>query len=170
MEDLFTVIKAEDIEDNLFKLIGKDWMLICAGTPMHYNMMTASWGCAGVLWSKPVAIAFIRPQRHTFLFVEESPYFTLNFFDEKHKDVLNLCGTVSGKDMNKMDVPGLDPLQTPTGNVIFQQAKLVLECRKIYHDDIKPEFFQAFNIEKIYSKKDYHRMYVGEISSVWMRK
>ena len=44
---------------NACRMIGKDWMLVCAGD----NAMTASWGGMGVLWNKPVAFVFIRPQR-----------------------------------------------------------------------------------------------------------
>ena len=169
MEQIFNKITPEAIDENLFKLIGKDWMLVCAGKPENYNMMTASWGFAGILWRKPVAVAFIRPNRHTYDFIEENPYYTLSFFEEAHREILNLCGTVSGRDMNKMAIDGITPLVTPLGNICFQEAKLVLECRKLYFDDIKPELFQAFELEKIYPKKDYHRFYIGEIVNVWKK-
>ncbi len=167
---MFYPIKPEGIEDNLFQLIGTDWMLICSGQPEHYNMMTASWGCAGVLWRKHIAVVFVRPQRHTFLFLEENARFTLNFFDEDHRDVLNLCGTKSGRDLDKMNLPELTPRETPAGNIVFEQARLILECRKIYYDDIKPEFFLSFDVEKIYPQKDFHRFYIGEITQVWKKK
>ena len=170
MEELFDAIHPEAIEDNLFKLIGKDWMLICAGKPEHYNMMTASWGCAGVLWRKPVAVVFVRPQRHTFVFMEENPVFTINFFDESYRGILNVCGTKSGREIDKMRFPGLTAMETPSGSVAFEESRLVLECRKIYYDDIKPEFFMAFDLEKIYTQKDYHRFFIGEISRAWRRK
>jgi len=166
----FTQIKPEDIEDNIFKLIGTDWMLVCAGTPQNFNMMTASWGCAGVLWRKPVAITFVRPQRHTFSFMENNGWYTLSFFGEEMRDILNLCGTVSGRDLNKMNIEGITPLETPKGNIVFEEAKLVLECRKMYYDDIKPGLFQVFELEMIYPSKDYHRFYIGEISGAWIKK
>jgi flavin reductase (DIM6/NTAB) family NADH-FMN oxidoreductase RutF len=167
--DHFSNISPEQITDNVFKLIGQDWMLVTAGKPDNYNMMTAAWGCAGILWKKPVAIAFIRPQRHTYSYMEEQASFTLNFFDDKHKDLLTLCGTKSGRDIDKMNIAGLETIQTPSGNVVFQQARMALECVKIYYDDIKPEFFQTFEIEKVYPEKDYHRFYIGEIRQVWIK-
>ena len=170
MEQLFKKIHTEQIQDNVFKLIGKEWMLVTSGEPDNYNMMTASWGCAGVLWRKPVAITFVRPQRHTFGFLEKQPYFTLSFFPEAQKELLNLCGTTSGRDLNKMDIDGLNAVKTPSGSVAFEEARLVLECRKIYFDDIKPEFFQVFDIEKVYPAKDYHRFYIGEIIQAWEKK
>jgi flavin reductase (DIM6/NTAB) family NADH-FMN oxidoreductase RutF len=151
------------LNESIFKLIGKDWMLVCAGNIGKYNMMTASWGTCGILWNKPIAIAFIRPQRYTYQFVEEHDYFTLNFFDSSFKKILNLLGTESGRDINKMDVSGLDPVSSPSGSVYFYQARIVLECRKIYFDNIKPELFLDKDIHKMYPNKDYHRFYIGEI-------
>lgn len=170
MKELFENILPESIEENVFKLIGSDWMLICAGTPDHYNMMTAAWGFAGVLWKKHVAVVFVRPQRHTLLFLEEQPSFTLNFFNDEHRDLLNLCGTKSGRDINKMAIKGLDVVETERGNLGFRQARMILECRKLYQDDINPAQFLAFEQEKIYPQKDYHRFYIGEITDVWRAK
>ncbi len=169
MEKFFTEIHTEEINENIFKLIGKDWMLITAGDKNKYNMMTASWGTAGVLWRKPVIFTFVRPQRYTYEFMENNAYFSVSFFEEKHRDVLNICGTTSGRDLNKMNIDGLSPLSTPSNSIAFEEAKLVLECRKIYFDDIDPAFFQVFDIEKVYPAKDYHRFYVGEIVRAWKK-
>ncbi len=170
IEKLFQEIEAEDIRDNVFRLIGKEWMLITAGQKENYNMMTASWGTAGVLWKKPVVFTFVRPQRYTYEFMESQPHFTISFFPESHRQVLNLCGTTSGRDLNKMAIDDLTPMETSSGSISFEEAKLVLECRKIYYDDINPDFFQVFDIEKVYPAKDYHRFYIGEIMRVWQKK
>ncbi len=164
----FKKIEVDNISGNFFRLMSEDWMLICAGSMESYNIMTASWGTYGILWNKPVAFCFIRPQRYTFQFAEKNPSFTLNFFPDKFKHILDLCGSRSGKDINKMKIEGLNPVQTTQGNVIFDQAKLALECRKIYFDDIKPENFLDPSILKLYLIKDYHRLYVGEIISAWV--
>ena len=57
-------------KEDAFKLIGGDWMLVCAGKKDRFNMMTASWGGIGWLWNRPVAFVFIRPERYTHEFVE----------------------------------------------------------------------------------------------------
>ncbi len=78
MRTKFRSIKPDSIKDNVFKLIGKDWMLVTAGTKDSFNTMTASWGGMGVLWDKNVTIVFIRPTRYTFEFLEKSelyPFF-----------------------------------------------------------------------------------------------
>lgn len=152
----------EFLTDNPFKLIGKDWMLITAGTPASFNTMTASWGGLGVLWEKRVAFCFIRPTRYTYEFVERSDTFTLSFFEERHRKALSFCGSHSGRDTDKIKKTGLTPANQG-GFVYFDEARLVLACRKLYFQDISPEHFLDQAINDMYPQRDYHRMYVGEI-------
>ena len=84
----FKQIDPHQIDENAIKLIGSDWMLITAGSIDSYNMMTASWGSLGVLWNKNVATCFIRPHRHTFEFIEKADNYTLTFFDEDKRTIL----------------------------------------------------------------------------------
>ncbi len=155
-------MKPELLTDNPFKLIGKDWMLITAGSPESFNTMTASWGGLGVLWERKVAACFIRPTRYTYEFVERSPNFTLSFFEEHYRKALNFCGTRSGRDTDKIKGAGLTPVNE-SGFVYFAEARLVLACRKLYFQDISPDRFLDPAINGLYPQKDYHRMYVGEI-------
>jgi flavin reductase (DIM6/NTAB) family NADH-FMN oxidoreductase RutF len=160
----FKSISPYDLQDNIFKLIDKDWMLLTAGTADHFNTMTASWGHLGIMWNMPTAIAYIRPQRHTFGFANENDYYTLCFFEKKYRKVLQFCGTKSGRDYDKVKETGLTPMVTENGNVYFQEARLVLECEKIYQDDLKKENFLLPEVaEKNYPKGDFHRFYMGKI-------
>jgi flavin reductase (DIM6/NTAB) family NADH-FMN oxidoreductase RutF len=72
-------IDPKEIGQNVFSLIGDQWMLITAGTAEQCNTMTASWGGLGVLWGAPMATCYIRPQRYTREFVDREEYFTLAF-------------------------------------------------------------------------------------------
>ena len=168
MQD-FTTIKPTEITDNVFKLLDKDWMLVTAGSMDDFNTMTASWGHLGILWHMPIAIAYIRPQRYTFEFANRFEDYTLSFFTEAYRPALQLCGSKSGRDCDKMAETGLTPIQTDRGNVIYQEARLVLECRKVYEDDIKKNNFLDHEIiRKNYPKEDFHRFYMGEIVNAWM--
>lgn len=160
---MFKEISAHSINENIFDLIGKQWMLITAGNAESNNTMTAAWGGFGYLWNLPVTFIYIRPQRHTYKFVDSNPYYTLSFFEHKHKNILTYCGSHSGKDYDKIKESGLSPMETDLGNIYFEQARLVLECKKIYFDDIKPENFEDRLIQRNYPNKDYHRMYIGKV-------
>ena len=51
----FREISVEELKDNPFTLINKDWMLITAGNQEKHNTMTASWGGVGEPWGKYVS-------------------------------------------------------------------------------------------------------------------
>ncbi|MDF1545512.1 MAG: flavin reductase [bacterium] len=156
-------IDPTEIKDNLFKLIAKDWGLITAGNIDSFNTMTVSWGTFGELWNRKVCFAFVRPTRYTYEFTEQADLFTLSFFEESERAALKICGTKSGRDSDKVAEAGLIPVASEHGSVYFDQARLVLECRKIYLEDLKPTQFLDQSIDKEYPLKDYHRMYIGQI-------
>jgi flavin reductase (DIM6/NTAB) family NADH-FMN oxidoreductase RutF len=158
-------IKPENINDNTFDLIGKQWMLITAGGE-KYNTMTASWGGFGVLWHKNVCWVVVRPTRHTFGFMEKADMFTCSFFDGKHKKALEYCGSHSGKDVDKAKITGLTPVHDD-GHTYFKEARMVIVCKKIYYQDLDPNKFLDKTIDANYPAKDYHRMYVGEVVKVF---
>lgn len=167
----FRKLSPYDIPDNVFKLLDKDWMLITSGDINNFNTMTASWGHLGVIWNLPVAIAYIRPQRHTYGFANENADYTLCFFDEKYRNILKYCGSKSGRDHDKIKETGLLPVETLRGNIFFEQARMIMECRKIYQDDLRKENFHIPEIaEKIYPSGDFHRFYMGEIMNVWVQE
>ena len=164
------LIAAEDLPENAIKLIGSEWTLITAGTRDSFNMMTASWGGLGALWNKPVAYIFVRPQRYTFEFVEKNDFFTLTFFDEAGHDALDLCGSKSGRDFDKMHVPGLTPMEFASGAIYYAESRLAIECRKLYWQDLTPDNFLDPEIAEMYPGNDYHRMYVGEIQTCLVKR
>lgn len=162
-------IDPKEINENLFTLIDDDWFLLTAGDIHAFNTMTASWGGMGILWNKPVVFCFVRPQRYTYKFIESNELFTISFFDEKYREALNFCGKATGRQTDKMKATGLKPFSSPGDSVFYEQAKLMLECRKLYFSDILPENFLVESLNSNYPKKDYHRMYIGEIVSSFCR-
>lgn len=163
----FIKINPEDIADNPFKLIGKDWGLVTAGTRDDFNTMTISWGGVGIMWNKPVAYTFIRPQRHTFGYLEKSSCFSISFFDEEYRKALTFCGTKSGRDYDKPAETGLTPAFTDDGVPYFEQARLVFVCKKLYAQDMNEEsVVDSDLVMKSYNGDDWHRMFVSEIVEV----
>lgn len=160
-------LNVKQLPDNFFTTIGKEWMLVTAGTKEHFNTMTASWGCVGWLWNKPVAVIFIRPERYTHEFIEQNETLTLSFLghEEEMRKAYNICGSRSGRDTDKMALTGLKPIATPSGNVTFEQARLTLECRKLYKNRMLPDSFLDSNIAQWYGegKGGYHDIYILEI-------
>lgn len=159
-------ISPKEITGNPFAMIGDQWMLITAGSGEHCNTMTASWGGLGVLWNTPVATCYVRPQRYTKEFLDREEYFTLTFFGEEHRKALALCGSKSGRDMDKVKECGFTVKTAACGAPYFEQAELVIVCRKRYAQDFDPAAIPEDVKEKQYPNADYHTMYIGEIVEV----
>jgi flavin reductase (DIM6/NTAB) family NADH-FMN oxidoreductase RutF len=160
----FKEIKVSEINENFIKNIGDEWMLITAGNKDNYNMMTASWGFAGVMWGEPMAIAAIRPQRYTIDFVKSQEYFTLSFYGDD-KSMHAVCGKVSGRDVNKTEKTGLTPIfDSDFDAPYFGEARLTLICKKVYFQDLDSSNFVDETIKsKWYPNEDYHTMFYGKI-------
>ncbi|MGN1194852.1 MAG: flavin reductase [Acutalibacteraceae bacterium] len=165
----FNKISPKDLSENPIKLFDNSWSLIASGDQNAYNTMTASWGGVGELWNRDVCFVFIRPQRYTFEFVEKNDLFTVSFYPEEYHKALSFCGSHSGRDFDKAKETGLTPLFVD-GTAAFEEAKIILVCKKIACQDMDPNGFLDKSIEKNYAAQDYHRIYVGEIVSCYIKK
>lgn len=167
----FHEVKIEELSFNPFEKISKQWMLITAGDENKSNTMTASWGGLGIMWGKKVATAYIRPQRYTKEFVDRGEMFTLSFLPEEQRKALNICGTISGREVeDKWQFAGLNPYVTD-GTVGVEEAEMILVCKKLYVQEMLPECFEGSeNIDKWYPDKDFHTMYIAEIQKVLVKE
>lgn len=175
----FKRISVEQIDENMIKMIGTDWMLICAEkADGSANAMTASWGGMGVMWRYPVFACFVRPQRYTYEFTEEADIISLSFFGDEMREALKICGTVSGRDHDKFAMAEITKRKLEDGSddavssaVFFDEARFVIVGRKIYTDTVKPECFADPDIcASNYKDNDYHKMYVCRIEGVLKRE
>ena len=159
-------INAGEIDRNVFDLIGSDWMLVAAGDERRANAMTASWGGLGVVWGRPAATIYLRPQRYTKEFVDVQSTFSLSFFGEGYRDALKYFGSVSGRDEEKIAKSGLSTAFAD-GTPYFTEASLVFVCRKAYAQPLEEGCFvdnQA--LSAWYPQKDFHTLYIGSIEKV----
>ena len=166
----FKEIAIEDLQLNPFQKISRQWMLITAGDELESNTMTASWGGLGIMWGKNVATAYIRPQRYTKEFVDNSYMFTLSFLPEEKREALNICGRVSGRDVeDKWAEAGVHPYYID-GTTAVEEAEMVLVCKKLYAQEMYPECFIETECDtKWYPQADYHTMYIAEIVKVLVK-
>lgn len=159
-------IEINEFSENPFKLIGSDWMLITAKKGDKTNMMTASWGGVGILWNKPVATIYVRPQRYTKEFIDNEEYFSLCVLPEEYRQILNYCGTKSGRDEDKIVETKLT-IDESEKAPIFKESRLVLICKKLYAQDLTEQsFIDKSLVEKNYKAKDFHTMYIAEIEKI----
>ena len=167
---MFKEIKATEIKENGIDLLANQWGLVTAGTEDSYNTMTVSWGAIGELWGRDCATIYIRPQRYTREFIDSNDYFTLSFYPPELKSIHSVCGSKSGRDCNKTEATGLTPVfdrEAP----YFEEAKLVLVCKKMAVSKMEPTQFLDDTIDsKWYPEKDYHYVYYGAIEKVLIKE
>lgn len=165
----FKEIEIKDLNMNPFTLIGNEWLLITAGNENKFNTMTASWGSLGVFWGKNSATIYVRQSRYTKEFIDSNDTFTLSFFSEDYKKALGICGSLSGRDVNKVEKANLTPVFDEI-SPYFKEAKMTMICKKMYHTDIELANFDEpkFN-ETMYPDKDYHTIYIAEILKVLVK-
>lgn len=150
---------------DIFQEFHSSWALLTAGTPDHFNTMTVSWGGLGTLWGKSVATVYVRPNRHTFGFMEESEYFTVSFYPDEYKKDLALLGKLSGRDTDKVAQTGLSPVAAGDC-VTFSQARRTLLCRKLYAQDLDGSMIPTDVMDRFYGSEPVHRMYIGEVIDI----
>jgi len=174
--ELFKAIEAKDIPEDVFTLIGKNFAVLTAGNPSHYNSMVAGWGGWGVLFSKPTAFLMLRSNRYTLELMRKEQRYTMAFFDNEFKNDIMQFGKQSGRDSDeKMKNTKLTAIETPSGNMTFKEAKLIIECNLVQVTTVSPNDFyteesKKFVIDAHAETGDYHKTVFGEITNVWVRK
>ena len=139
------------------------------------NTMTIGWGTLGIQWAKPIFIAFVRESRFTKEMLEKNPEFTVNVpLGAIDKNILGICGTKSGRDMDKIKELGLT-LEEPEAISVpaIRELPLTLECKWIYKQDQDPGAIAPENDARFYAKGtpnegDYHTAYYGQIMAAYI--
>ena len=149
----------------LVSSLGAENALLTAGTAERCNTMTIGWCQVGRLWGLPTCTVYVRPERYTYQFMEDQEYFSVSILPPERKDAMVLCGTKSGRDMDKIKACGLTVRDGAAP--FFQEAELVLICRKLYAQDLDAACVLPAGEEKISpsygAKGGWHRAYTGEI-------
>jgi flavin reductase (DIM6/NTAB) family NADH-FMN oxidoreductase RutF len=162
-------IPFHNLRANVHLIWSEQGMLLTSGdfAAGQFNTMTVGWGSLGIMWGRPFVQVVVRPTRYTYEFMEQYDTFTLCAFPEAHRQALQLLGTKSGRDGDKIAEAGLTPIastQVPAPG--FAEADLIVECRKMYWQDMDPTHFLDPETDSLYPGKHYHRIYFGEVVAI----
>jgi flavin reductase (DIM6/NTAB) family NADH-FMN oxidoreductase RutF len=174
-DQLFKQISPEEIGDNVFTLVGKVFPVITAGKEDHFNSMTASGGGLGVLFRKPTTWCILQANRYTLEMILKEQTYTLSYFPNEQMEQILFLGSKSGRDSEKMKEVELTSVQTPSGNISFKEARLIIECKlteittpdpnDFYSQEAKDYINEAYKVAN-----DYRKFVFGEITHVWVKK
>lgn len=159
--DITTAMRANPFE--FFRGAG---LVLAAGKEGDFNEMTIGWGGLGTLWSKPVVTVYVAPGRFTYKYMESSEYFTVMRFPKELEAIPNYMGRHSGRDGDKAAALNLHTKFTPNGAPYFEEADLVVECRKIYSNQFNEAGFGDVPTKQYANfPAGIHHMYIGEVVS-----
>ena len=139
-------------------------LLVSRGKEGPPNAMAIGWGTTGIIWRRPIFVVLVRPSRYTYKLIEESGEFTVNIVPQQLKEVVQYCGTKSGRDHDKFKEKQLTAI--PSRKVktpIIKECILHFECRVVNRIDLVPSELEKSIITTLYPKGDFHRVYFGEI-------
>lgn len=163
------VIDAFDYAGDICKAMKKG-ILLTTKADGQVNTMTIGWGTMGIEWGRPMFVAYVRESRYTHEMLERSGEFTVNIpvgaVDSK---ILGVCGTKSGRDMNKIRELNLtleDPMNISVPGI--KELPLTLECKILYRMEQTLDTIPQDIIEKYYPNGDFHYAYYGQIVGAYI--
>jgi flavin reductase (DIM6/NTAB) family NADH-FMN oxidoreductase RutF len=139
-------------------------LLVAQGRENKPNAMTIGWGFLGTLWRKPYFLVAVRKSRYTHELLEESSSFTICVPDNQMDNVLDVCGTKSGRDINKFKELGLTAVESQMVSAPYiGECPLHYECLIRHKTEFEPDILPKEIMEEIYPAKDMHVIYYGEV-------
>ena len=162
-------VEVKTLTPEIFRMFQVNTALLTAGDEKHLNTMTIGWGQLGTLWNLPVCTVYVRPERYTYEFMEAQDTFSVSVLPDSARDIARLCGTRSGREVDKVSACNLTVCRGAGNTPFFEEAELVLVCRKRFAQPMDPANIPQDVKEKWYPQQDYHTMYIGQIVEVLAR-
>ena len=154
----------------VFRVFGTQNALLTAGDRDVCNTMTIGWCQLGRLWSIPVCTVYVRPERYTYAFMESHDYFTVSVLPLRDRQTAQVCGTKSGRDIDKIKECGLTLRRGAGDAPFFDEAEWVLVCRKLYAQDLDESCVLDERVLHHYGAKGgWHRAYTGEVVEAYTK-
>lgn len=152
---------------DIFNMFEKRNALVTAGNSESFNGCTIGWGSLGTVWGRPMATVYVNPARYTSEFLLREDYFTVSFFGDDHREDLNIMGTKSGRDCDKISLTKLTPV-ADENKVVYKEAELTFVCKKVYWGLFEGEHFDQSLNDRFYIPRQLppHYEFIGEIVDV----
>ena len=90
------------------------------------------------------------------------------------KNIVAVCGSKSGRDIDKFETLGLETEPGMTVSVPgIRQLPLTLECKVLYQQDQDAAAIDEAALNRYYTKgtrngEDFHTLYIGEITAAYI--
>lgn len=164
---LVAVDYAAEMPDLATQLAKPGLLLVVPDTRRPANVMTIGWATFGRVWSKPICMVLVRPSRYTFDLINRAGVFTVNRMPAGLEQAVTRCGTVSGRDVDKIAEQGWTVRMGETQPAPYlAEAALHIECRTVFTSQVTPELAEELRATA-YPRGDYHTLYFGLVTGVY---
>ena len=165
--------KKIDIRDYAGEIINamRPGILLTTKVGGKVNSMTIGWGTLGIIWERPVFVAYVRQQRYSREMLDECREFTINVpVGAYRRKILGICGSKSGRDTDKIEAAGLTPVEPEVISVPgIKELPLTLECRVLYRQEQESDQFSDEITRQFYTMETGdHICYYGEIVAAYI--
>ena len=173
------IVNAFDYAGEVCKALPKG-ILMTTKNGEFVNTMVIGWGHIGIEWGRPIFVAYVRESRHTKEMVENHGEFTVNVpMGAVDSEIIKICGTKSGRDMDKIKELGLHLVDSNVVDVPgIREFPLTIECKVIYKQKQDLTAIPADILARYYPEvpgadfagetRDFHYAYYGEIVGAYL--
>ena len=175
-EEIFQPIDSVDYRTRLSQLsIQEDHTVITAGTDSLFNSMAARWEALGLYFESPTTLNLLGANRYTLEFMKKQQSYTLSFLPGQYQGELYAFGSKSGRNSNKMQETKLNYIKTPSGNITYREAAVVIECQLFEITTVQPNDYYTkegrdFTEKGYEDANDYHKLVFGKVNKMWIKK
>ena len=164
-------VDVKTLTPSVFSVFGRENALLTAGSAGESNTMTIGWCGLGEIWGLPSCTVYVRPERHTYGFMEREEYFSVSVPPMELHERIRPFGVQSGRDTDKYAASGLAACWTESGVPYVDGCGLVLVCRKMYAQDMSGEHvLDHTSVDRYYRSGGWHRMYIGEVVEAYLEE
>lgn len=165
----YTHYSADQIPGNIIHLLEESGVLLTIGTGAALDMAVVEWGGLGTLFDKPVTYCFVTPSTAADQALNQGGFYTISFFANSYKNVLQQCEALSGSDTTKVKTAGLTPVMTPTATPTFGEASIIIECHKLLQQPLTYDKITDASESRKWVAQPVPSLYIGEILNVWIK-
>ena len=165
----YTHYSADQIPGNIIHLLEESGVLLTIGTGAALDMAVVEWGGLGTLFDKPVTYCFVTPSTAADQALNQGGFYTISFFANSYKSVLQQCEALSGSDTTKVKIAGLTPVMTPTATPTFGEASIIIECHKLLQQPLTYDKITDASESRKWVAQPVPSLYIGEILNVWIK-
>lgn len=167
------IFKASDMDAVKSHIALGQFYLITAGEPDDYNIMCGSTPGFNIFLHKNCFSLLVAETRYTLEYIKSRKSYTVSFFDSEDAQVVKTMGFQSGRGTEKVKELPFETIVTPSGNIAYKNAKLVLDLKLLALTQLTPENIMVeAEAAKFAEKKgfySYNNLCIGEIAGAWVK-